>query len=70
MAREDTMTGAVVLAVISILGIVAAVTGIAYLSWGIHRDDRRAILGGRTALTRASRLARHATGAHGLSARL
>jgi hypothetical protein len=64
------MSGAAVLAVISIIGIVVAVTGIAYVSWGIHRDDRRAILGAPVALSRASRLARHATGAHGLNAQL
>ena len=64
------MSGAAVLAVISFLGIVAAVVSIAYVSWGIHRDDRRALLGAPLTLSRASRLARHATGAHGLSARL
>ncbi len=63
------MSGAAVLAVISFLGIVATVTGIAYVSWGIHRDDRRAVLAAPTTLSRASRLARHATGAHGFSAR-
>ncbi|HEX6525040.1 MAG TPA: hypothetical protein VF070_34305 [Streptosporangiaceae bacterium] len=64
------MTGAAILAVIAFIGIVATVTGIAYVSWGIHRDDRRAILGGPGALSRASRLARHATGAHGLNVQL
>ena len=64
------MSGAAVLAVISFVGIVATAIGVAYVSWGIHRDDRRAVLGVPMALSRASRLARHATGAHGLSARL
>jgi hypothetical protein len=64
------MTGAAVLAVIALLGIAAAVIGIGYVSWGIHRDDRRAVLGAPLALSRASRLARHATGARGLSSRL
>jgi hypothetical protein len=62
------MTGVAVLAVISILGIVSAVFGIAYVSLGIRRDDRRSVLGAPATLGRASRIARHATGAHGLVA--
>jgi type II secretory pathway pseudopilin PulG len=70
MTWEATMTGVAVLAVISILGIVSAVIGIAYVSLGIRRDDRRSVVGAPAALSRASRIARHATGAHGLSAPL
>lgn len=69
------MTGAAVLAVISFLGIVTAALGVGYVSLGIRRDDRRGITGRAAGqypagLSRASRVARQATGVRGFSARL
>jgi hypothetical protein len=62
------MAGAAVLAVISFLGIVVAVIWIAFVSLGIHRDDRRGALRIPVTRSRVSRIARQATGAHGFSA--
>lgn len=60
------MAGVAVLAVISFLGIVTALIGLVYVSLGIRRDDRGHALGAPASLSRASRFARQATGAHGL----
>jgi hypothetical protein len=62
------MTGAAVLAVIAFVGIVTTVLATAAISWGIHRDDRRAQLGLPAASGRVSSFARHATGTHRISA--
>jgi hypothetical protein len=58
------MTGAAVLAVIALVGIVTTVLATAFISWAIHRDDRRALLGMPAASGRVSSFARHATGTH------
>jgi hypothetical protein len=67
MSWEATMTGVAVLAVISFIGIVITVAGVAYVSMGIRREDRCATLGAPTSRKGAglaSRLARQATGMH------
>jgi hypothetical protein len=64
MTWEAIMTGVAVLAVISLLGIVAVVGWIGYVSLGIHREDRRGTGIAPVTLSRASRIARHSTGAH------
>jgi hypothetical protein len=64
MIVEASMAGVAVLAVISFLGIVATVTGILYISVGIQREDRRARRGGPARISRASQVARQATGFH------
>lgn len=58
------MTGAAILAVIAFVGIVTTVLATVAISWGIHRDDRRALLGLPAASGRLAGFARHATGTH------
>jgi hypothetical protein len=70
MAWEATMSGVALLAVISILGILAVITGIGYLSLGILRDDRSGVLGAPAHLSRSSRLARQVAGVHRFNAQL
>ena len=62
------MTGAAVLAVIAFVGIVSTVVATAAISWGIHRDDRRAQLGLPAAQSRVAVFARQATGNHHIGA--
>ena len=62
------MTGAAVLAVIAFVGIVTTVLATAFIAWAIRRDDRRALRGLPAAQSRVSSFARHATGAHRISA--
>jgi hypothetical protein len=64
------MAGVAVIALISLLGIVAAFAGVIYISLGIRREDRQGVLGGPDTLTRASRIARRSTGVHGLNVQL
>jgi hypothetical protein len=70
MTSEATMSGVAVLALISLLGIVAALFAVVYVSHGIRRDDRQGVLGGPHTLTRSSRIARQTTGMHGFNVQL
>jgi hypothetical protein len=68
---EVIMAVVAVLAAISLLGILATIGWVGYVSMGIRREDRCAIHGAPGVLTgagrgRAARIARHATGAHGI----
>jgi len=58
------MAGVAVLAVISFLGILAALAAVGYISVGIKREDRRVRRGGPAGISRASQVARQATGCH------
>jgi hypothetical protein len=64
MIVEASMAGVAILAVISFLGIVAAFAAVVYISVGIKREDRRARRGGPARISRASQVARQATGFH------
>ena len=62
MIVEASMAGAAAIAVISFLGMLAALAAIGYISVGIKREDRRARRGGPARISRASQVARQATG--------
>lgn len=64
MIVEASMAGVAILVAISLLGIVATFAAVAYISVGIKREDRRARRGGPARISRASQVARQATGYH------
>jgi hypothetical protein len=64
MNVEASMAGVAIVAVISMLGFVAMFAAVAYISVGIKREDRRAGRGGPAGISRASQVARQATGFH------
>lgn len=67
---EATVTGLVVLSLISLIGIVVAVGWVIVVSVGIRSDDRRSVINasrtnlGRVVPGRAARIARQTTGVH------
>jgi hypothetical protein len=61
------MAGFAALAAFSIVGIVAAITWVTVVSFGIRRAERRAMLNLGTHITehgRVARIARQSTGVH------